>query len=311
MGSGRSMRNPFDVQPMPIPHILIALFVVAIWSFNFIAIKVGLAELPPIFMAAVRFALTALPAVFFIKPPAAPFWRVTAYGMLVFALQFGLLFYGMAIGMSAAVGALALQLSVFVTIGLAWAFRGERMTSLQFAGAVVSALGLVVIATHTGGDLTLAGLLFGLAAAACWGAGNIVGKSLGKVDMLALVVWSSLAAPLPLFALSYMVEGPQRIAHGVQNVSWLGIGAVAYIVYASTHVGYSLWAWLMARHPAGMVAPFTLLGPVVAALFSAWLLGETFPGWKIGAGLLVLAGLLVNVFGGRMLALMRPRAVAS
>lgn len=291
---------------MPISHILVALSVMVIWSFNFIAIKVGLAELPPIFMAAVRFALTALPAVFFIKPPAAPFWRVTAYGILVFALQFGLLFCGMVAGMSAAVAALALQLSVFVTIGLAWALRGERMTPLQLAGAGISALGLVVIAANTGGDLTLAGLLLGLAAAACWGAGNIVGKSIGKVDMLALIVWSSLAAPLPLLLLSLLIEGPQRIAYGVQHVSWLGIGAVAYIVYASTHVGYSVWAWLMARHPAGMVAPFTLLGPVLAAVFSAWLLGETFPAWKIGAGLLVLAGLLVNVFGGRVMALLRP-----
>lgn len=291
---------------MPINHLFIALLVVAVWAFNFVAIKIALADFPPIFMAAVRFALAALPFVFFIRRPAAPFRMVALYGLLVFALQFGLVFVGMALGVSAALAAIGLQLTVFVTIGLAALVYKERMSRVQMAGAAVAVAGLAVIAANAGGDVSLPGFLCVLLGACCWGAGNLVGKSMGKVDMLALVVWASLVAPLPLALLSLAVEGPQRIGDALGNLSWPAVASVAYIVYASTHLGYAAWAWLMARHPASTVAPFSLLVPPLAAAFSAAVLNESFPAWKLAAGALVLTGVLINLFGEKIVAGLRP-----
>jgi O-acetylserine/cysteine efflux transporter len=74
---------------------------------------------------------------------------------------------------------------------------------------------------------------------------------------------------------------------------------VAYIVYLSTLVAYSLWSWLLARHPATTVTPFALLVPVFGMLSSALLLGEPLPAWKLAAAALVIAGLSLNVFGPR------------
>jgi len=54
----------------------LAVLVVAIWGFNFVVIKVGLKEIPPILLCALRFFLSAFPAVFFIKRPAVPFRSV-------------------------------------------------------------------------------------------------------------------------------------------------------------------------------------------------------------------------------------------
>ncbi|MES2940280.1 MAG: EamA family transporter [Pseudomonadota bacterium] len=290
---------------MPFLHLLLALAVAAAWAFNFVAIKVGLAELPPIFMAAMRFVLTALPAVFFIRPPKAPVGRVLMYGLFAFAGQFGFLFASMAAGMPPALAALTLQLQVFVTIALAALLYRERVGPVQLLGAAVAAGGIGLIAANTGGDVTVAGLLLGLTAACCWGIGNMVGKSLGKVDMLALVVWASLAVPLPLMALSLLLEGPQRIVDGLHHVSMIGALSVAYIAYASTLLAYTGWTWLMARHPASTVAPFTLLVPPLAGLFSALTLHETFPGWKLAGGALVLAGVVINLAGPRLLAGLR------
>ncbi|MDP3761216.1 MAG: EamA family transporter [Ramlibacter sp.] len=295
-----------SLEPMPVSHLFIALFVVAIWAFNFVAIKVALVDFPPILMAAIRFALAAVPFVFFIRRPAAPFRLVAFYGLLVFALQFGLVFLGMALGVSASLAAIGLQLTVFVTIGLAAIIHGERVSRVQLAGAAVAVAGLAIIAANAGGDVSLPGFVCVLLGACCWGAGNLVGKAMGKVDMVALVVWSSLVAPLPLAALSLLVEGPDRIGHALSGVSWPAAASMAYIVYASTHIGYSAWAWLMARHPASTVAPFSLLVPPLAAVFSAAVLGESFPAWKLVAGSLVLAGVLINLFGGRIVASLRP-----
>ena len=84
----------------------------------------------------------------------------------------------------------------------------------------------------------------------------------------------------------------------------------AYTVYASTLVAYSLWSWLLARHPATTVTPFALLVPVFGMLSSALLLGEPLPGWKLAAAGLVIAGLSLTVFGHRLSALFRPRLAA-
>ena len=63
--------------------------------------------------------------------------------------------------------------------------------------------------------------------------------------------------------------------------------------------GYGVWAWLHARYPAAAVAPLALLVPVVGFAASALILGEPLQSWKIGAAVLVLAGLAVNLFWGR------------
>lgn len=75
--------------------------------------------------------------------------------------------------------------------------------------------------------------------------------------------------------------------------------SVAFIVYGSTLVAYSLWSWLIARHPASTIAPFTLLVPVFGMLSAALVLGESLPAWKLEAAGLVIAGLAVNSFGPR------------
>ena len=81
------------------------------------------------------------------------------------------------------------------------------------------------------------------------------------------------------------------------NISAKSIGAIAYLVYPVTLFGFALWSWLLSRHPATTVAPFTLLIPIVGFSSSALLLGEALPLWKIVAAILVITGLIINVYG--------------
>jgi len=193
-----------------------------------------------------------------------------------------------------------LQAHVFVTIGLATAFLGERPSSFQLTGAIVAFLGIVTIALNLGGDVTLAGLLFVLLAALSWGIGNIITKGFKKVNALALVVWGSLVAAPPLLLLSLMLEGPSHIAASLQHVSWLSVVALAYIVYPTTLLSFAVWSWLMSRYSAASVAPLTLLVPVVGMTSSALVMGEQLQSWKLLSALLVISGLCLNVFGTRI-----------
>ena len=80
------------------------------------------------------------------------------------------------------------------------------------------------------------------------------------------------------------------------------LAAVAYLAWMATLLGYGLWTYLMSRYPTNRVAPFTLLVPLVG-LSTGWLVfGEALQPVHFAGGALLMAGLLLNLFGARLLA---------
>lgn len=157
-----------------------------------------------------------------------------------------------------------------------------------------------MIGSEHSSHVPLIALLLTLCGGAMWGMGNIITRRFGKVDLVALVIWGGLIPPLPFLALSWWLEGPELIAHALLNISWSSVLALAYLAFVATMVGYSLWSTLLSRHPAGKVAPFSLLVPVIGLSSSALLLGERLSQMQVWGGLLVMLGLLINVFGPRL-----------
>jgi O-acetylserine/cysteine efflux transporter len=285
---------------LPARHLLLAFVTVAIWGSNFVAIRVALQDLPPLLLCTVRFVFVAFPLVFFLPRPAIAWRQLLTYGLTMFAGQFALLFLGMKLGVSAGLASLVLQAQVFLSMAFAaWLLR-EQIRFVQVAGAGLAVAGFAVVGAHTGGEATAAGLLCLLLAATSWAYANVTSRRLGRVNALALVVWGSLVVPVPMALASLAFEGPALIARSLAGITLPGLLSVAYIVYASTLVAYSLWSWLLARHPASSVTPFALLVPVFGMLSAALVLGETLPAWKFLAALLVLGGLALNVFGPRL-----------
>ncbi len=282
--------------------ILAALAAALVLGLAFIAIKVGVREAPPLLLTVLRFVFAAFPAVLFVKPPRAPAAMVMLYGLLIGVGQFGLLFLAIGLGMPVGLASLVIQLQAFVTVFLAWVVLGERPSAAQMAGAGVALLGVAAIGATRLGGASLGPLLMVVGAALCWVAGNLVGKLAGKIDMFAFVVWSSLAAPIPLFALSLLFEGGRTLS-ALAHPSWVLALCVAALAYGGTIVGFGLWSRLLAHHSAASVAPFALLIPVVG-MISGWLVfGEPLGAVELLGAALVMAGLTFNVFGDRLFAL--------
>jgi O-acetylserine/cysteine efflux transporter len=291
---------------LPLRHILLALLTVTIWGSNFVAIKLALHDLPPLLLCTLRFLFVSLPLVFILPRPAVAWRKLLLYGLTMFALQFSFMFLGMKLGVSPGLASVMLQLQVFVTLALSVVFLRERITPAQIAGTLIAVAGFAVVAAHSGGEVSLAGLVCLLLAAVSWGYGNFMSRGLGKVNPLALVVWGGLVVPVPMGLASLALEGPAVVWHSLTHVGLSAGLALAFIVYASTLVGYSLWSWLLARHAASAITPFALLVPVFGMLSSALVLGEALPAWKLVAAGLVMTGLTVNIFGPRLLRLL-PR----
>jgi O-acetylserine/cysteine efflux transporter len=277
-----------------------AVSVAVVWGLAFIAIKVGVAETSPLILSALRFVFAAFPAVLFIEPPKAPPWKVALYGLLLGVGQFGLLFIAIRAGFPVGLASLVIQAQAFFTVALAWLFLREWPRRAQILGGLVAFAGVGVI-----GWARLAGASPGpfalvVLASFFWGSANVLAKTAGKVDMLAFTVWSSLAPPAPLLALSLAADGTAplvALAHPTLKLA----GSVLVVAYAGTVFGFGLWARLLAHYPAASVAPFALLVPVVGMAAGAVAFREPSTPVELIGGVLVMAGLALNVVGDRAL----------
>jgi O-acetylserine/cysteine efflux transporter len=228
----------------------------------------------------------------------------------MFAMQFSLMFLGIKAGMTPGLASILIQVQIFFSMLFVALFLNEKPTIIQIIGAVISFIGIGVVALHFDNQtVSLPGFLFIIGAAAAWGLGNLVTKKMTKVNMIELVVWGSFVACFPLLILSFIFEGRDNIVYSMEHISWLGIISILYIVYASTWIGYGFWSHLITHYPVGSVVPFTLLVPIFAMLSSAVILDEPLYLWKITAGILVLAGLCINLFGSKFL--MRNKTIYS
>ncbi|MBK8084351.1 MAG: EamA family transporter [Devosia sp.] len=285
---------------MPLRHTLLALAVAFVWGVSFVAIRWGVDEVAPLLLTALRYSFAALPAVFFVRRPQVAPWVLLGYGLAIGVGQFGVLFVAIRLGMPAGLSSLVIQLQVFFTILFAALFFGERPAPAQFAGAGIAFVGIGLIALDRLAEAALLPLGLTIVAAVFWGLGNSASKRAGRIDMLGFVVWSALVPPLPLFALSLLFDGPGAIGAALQHLTWRGVGAIAFMAYAATLFGFGMWAALLSRYPASLVAPFALFVPVAGIGSAALLLGESVDGLEIAGSGLVLLGLLLNVFGPRL-----------
>lgn len=288
---------------MNLRHSLLATLVAVIWGVNFVVIDWGMHDVPPLLFVALRFTAVVLPAIFFVPRPQVSWKAVVGVGTFMSLGQFGLLYSSMHAGMPPGLAALVLQAQVLFTVLIAAAWIGERPTGRQLAGILLGALGLVVVGVGRGGHVPLGALMLCVAAALSWGVGNVVSRRTARPGRpssgLSLAVWSSLVVPVPLLALSLVLDGPGALGDAVAGFGWPAALSTLYTVGLASLVGYSIFNGLLARYPASSVTPFVLIAPPVA-MVSAWLFLDQVPhGAESIGGLVVLAGVLLTVLRTR------------
>lgn len=274
--------------------VVAAGLVAVIWGANFVAIHVSLEHYPPLLLAALRFLVLAVPTLLFVPRPRVAWRWLLGYGLGFGILQFAFLYLGMASGMPAGLSSLVLQASAPFTVILAAVFLRERPAWPVLLGVAVALTGLAVIAGYRGLAVSVLPVLLVIAGAFGWAIGNICSRQAQADSPFRLMMWMTVIPPLPLLALSLVVEGPSRITSALATApsAWLANVGLAYTVVLATVVGSGIWTSLLTRNSASSVAPFSMLVPVTG-LVSAWLLlGERPSGWELLGGVLIVAGVL-------------------
>ncbi|MBQ1445051.1 MAG: EamA family transporter [Renibacterium sp.] len=291
-------------------HALLAVLVALIWGVNFLAINATLQSIPPMLSVALRFLLVIFPLIFFVKPPKVGWRVVVALGMAVNAGQFGLMYLAMHLGLPTGLAPLVLQAQVLLTVLIAMLFVKERPNLGQSIGIGLGIVGLVVVGVGRAQVAPILPFILGLAAALSWSIGNVISRQVLKdskvgTSGLSLVVWTAAVVPVPMFALSFFLEGPERIGFALSHIALPAVLGALYTAFISTIVGYGIWNYLLGKYSSAVVGPFTLLIPVIG-IASAWLVLNEAPTVPelVGGGLL-LAGVATAVIRfGR-----KPRAI--
>lgn len=285
---------------MPPRDRLLALTVAVLWGLNFPAIHLSLAQFPPFFLVALRFALLAVPTLLLVPRPAVPVRWLLGYGLGFGVLQFAFLYLAMDTGMPTGLASLVLQASAPFTVLLGAVWLRERISARQAVGVGIAIAGLGGIAALRAGDGAAAGLLpvvLTLCGGLGWAFGNVSSRQAHPDSPLRFLLWMSVVPPLPMLALSLVVDGPAAIGRslttlGTPTAAW-ALAGLTFTVLVATVVGSGIWTALLARHPSGVVAPFSMLVPVVGIGASWALLGERPAPAELALGALVVAGVLV------------------
>ena len=285
---------------------LLALLVVVVWGLNFVVIKVGLHNMPPLMLAGLRFVLVAFPALLFVARPKVPLRLLLGYGLTISFGQFAFLFSAIKFGMPAGLASLVLQAQAFFTIVLGAATFGERLQLKQVLGITLAIFGVLVLAESSlnGQDVTVLGFMLTLAAAFSWACGNIFNKKImqhsSRPAVMSLVVWSALIPVVPFLVASLIFDGPALMVQSLVQIDITTVLSLIYLAFVATIIGYGIWGTLLGRYETWRVAPLSLLVPVVGMASAALLLGETLNGLQLLGAVLIMAGLYINIFGFRL-----------
>jgi O-acetylserine/cysteine efflux transporter len=306
---------------------LSALAVVVIWGLNFIFMKFALHDFTPFQMGAARYIFAVFPLILFIKRPKLDLQWLLLYGLFQGVGQFGFLFIGLKLGMTAALASVLMQTQVFFTAIFGFVLLKEQPSRSLQIGLLLAASGLACFAmnyiapqaintlangsntaSNTVPPTTLFGLIFCVLGASMWSASNIVVRkaqqSLTKdtsFDAVAFLVWSSTVPILPFIGLSLLFDAEATRWRWLA-APWSSWVSVAFLGWVATIIAYALWTSLLKRHPANRVAPFSLGVPVVGITAGMVVLGEQITTWQWGGIALVVAALLTVMFGQRVAA---------
>jgi len=270
--------------------ILLAISVPLIWGLGLAFAKAAVDQFPPILLMALRFTVTALAMVWFVRPPWPLLPRICLIAVISATVQYSLTFTGLR-GLDASTAALVIQLEVPFATLLAALFLREHLGLRRIGGMLLAFTGVVLIAGEPKLQQDLQPFFLVMGGAFTWALGQVMIRALGVVGGFTLISWVAVFAAPQLFIASWLFEADQAAA--IASADWVVWGTVVYLGLVMTALGYGIWYHLLGRYEVGLVAPYLLLLPFVTVLAGVLLLGETLSLLVVAGGALIVAGVAI------------------
>jgi O-acetylserine/cysteine efflux transporter len=280
-------------------HFLLLCVICLIWGLNFVVAKwslsgtpvivEGFEGAPPLFFAFLRFVLLYALLAPFLRPIPKNMGAVIGAALTMGALQFALLFIGLRYATPSAI-AIIVQLAVPFTTVLSIIFLSEKVGWVRGLGMGLAFLGASLVVFKPAEFSFTIGLVAGVGAALAAAAGSIFVKR-ADTPAMALQAWIGLISWPPLLAVSLIVESDQ-IASSMAG-GWPFVASLVFTVLLVNVVGHGGFYFLLRRYDASLIAPLTLMAPLLGVIFGVVLLGDPVTWQLVLGGALALAGVAV------------------
>jgi O-acetylserine/cysteine efflux transporter len=271
--------------------LALLILISCVWGFNLIAAKVGVTEIPPILFTALRFGLLCIVTLPFLKIFPGQMGTLLLAAVLSGALQFVLLFAGLALAHDVSTVAIALQLGVPITTLLSVWLLEETIRWRRILGIGLAFGGVVVIAFDPDVFDYWQGLGLIIVSCVAGSLGLIYIKRLAGIGPLQLQAWLALTAWPLLLLLSWLFE--QGRWPELQQAGIRGWGAVLFTALINSLLAHSAMFYLIQRYPVTSVAPVTLLSPVFSIVFGVTLLNDQLSSGMLLGGAITLLGVFI------------------
>jgi drug/metabolite transporter (DMT)-like permease len=273
-----------------------------VWGSTFLAIRVGVREVPPLILAAMRFFTAgAILCVWMIargeRAPTPREWRsASLLGMVIFVFDYGLLFWAEQRVPSGIAAVMLATIPAFMALSEIIFLRTQRLTVRLAVALLVGIGGVAVLMAHSldlgGAPIDKVGAVALIFASVSWSVASVMTRKLALPDSKVMSAGSQMLAGGMFLALSAAILGEFHDFHpsAVSREVWLSL---LYLIVAGSIIGYTAYVWLIHHESPTKVGTYAYVNPIVAVLVGYFLGGEALSARTVVGTLFILVSVVV------------------
>lgn len=283
--------------PLSLVEIAAIAAVVVIWGVNNAAAKLGTETLPPLLMAALRFAIAAACLIPFVRPPFPNWKSLLIIVVLGGPIHYGLIYLAFWLANDVSPVSVAAQLWVPFTALFAFLLLGERLSRAALIGMGIAFAGVAWMTLDPHAISDWKGILVGIAASAAWAMTTVIARRTTSIPPLKMQGLLALVAlPTLAFASAFFERGQMEAIQSADAMVW---ACVVWAGLVSSVVATTLVFWLVQKREAGRVTPYLLATPVISILIGWAFMGDVLTPQILAGAALTISGVAVVAMAER------------
>jgi drug/metabolite transporter (DMT)-like permease len=289
-------------RPQRLKTLLAFAIIYFVWGSTFLAIRVGVREVPPFLLAGIRFSAAGIVLYIWMRArgTASPAFREWAsawlLAVLIFVLDYGLLFWAEQRVPSGMAAVMMATIPAFMALAEILILRSQRLTLRLGLALLVGIGGVIILVSHSvgfgEGPINTSGALALVVAAISWSLASVLTRKLALPESKVMSSGAQMLAGGVLLTLTAAMLGEFRGFH-IQAVSSGAWFALAYLIFAGSIIGFTAYVWLIHHESPTKVGTYAYVNPVVAVLVGYFLGGEALGARTVLGTLLVLVSVVV------------------